>query len=1015
MLLNTKALTTTLLSGLCVSAMAAAQESRPAGQTPPPAEMGVPTPAVGQPDTTGTPEATGTTGAQASGKRAAEETITVTGSRIRRKDLTTPAPVTVISREQVVASGKVSIGDFLQSLPEQGNAINTSVNNGGSGATRVSLRGLGANRTLVLLNGRRMVPGGTGADDSVDLNSIPTAAIERIEVLKDGASAVYGSDAIAGVVNIITRKNYRQTDIGAYTGITPHGDGTTYDFNVTTGTGGDRGNITFSAGYYNQQPVWAGARDFANIPRTFQAADPTDPTAFSGEFSGTASSTIPQGRFALPKSERTLPNGNSAYQTLINTYGSPSISSFIKCTGTEAAAPLGSNPKDPKNTCQSVGWRPFDASDMAPVGDLYNFQPENYLVTPQQRLTLYSAGDTRIGSFARGFFEAHFVNRQSDQKLAAEPLVIGPGGETVTVSATNAFNPFNRDFVQFRRRLLEFSNRTTNQDINTIRVVGGLDGTLSDDFGPLQGWFWEASVNYGRTQGDNVKTGNLYVPALAAAIGPSFRDTNGVLRCGTGASTVVEGCVPLNLFGGPGTITGDQIAGLTFTGTERGINQLVSVNLNTSGELIRLFGDRPLGLAAGYEFRTMKGTDIPDPITAAGLTTGNKATPTQGSYYVNEGYGELSVPLLSNMPGVQNLEATAAARVFRYSTFGSDWTYKFGGRYTPVRDVTVRGTYSTAFRAPSIADLFLGSQDNFANVTDPCAKNAPATCTGTAFNNGDPSTQLRSHVGGSPNLKPETAKTWTLGLVLEPTMIKNFTVTLDYYNITIDSPIVNVGSATILNSCYFGGVQRFCDLITRDPVSGQVSNIVDTTTNVGRDQTDGVDLAVRYAYPSEYGRFGFLFDGTWLHSFHRLLADQSEVSARGTFDLATTGGVFPAFKFNAGATWSLGGFGAGVNSKFIGSFHECADDTGFFGGGSICTSNGGTPQFQRLVPAYVTLDVYASYTLRSPAGRTTLAAGVNNVGDHKPAVIYNGFLAASDPTAYDFMGRFGYVRLTHTF
>jgi outer membrane receptor protein involved in Fe transport len=488
-----------------------------------------------------------------------------------------------------------------------------------------------------------------------------------------------------------------------------------------------------------------------------------------------------------------------------------------------------------------------------------------------------------------------------------------------------------------------------------------------------------------------------------------------VLRCGTGPSTLVEGCVPLNLFGGAGTIQGDQLAGLTFTGTERGINQLASVNLNTSGELIRLFGDRPVGLAVGYEFRTLKGSDIPDPITAAGLTTGNKATPTQGSYYVNEGYGELSVPLLSNMPFVQSLEATAAARVFKYSTFGSDWTYKLGGRHTPVRDLTVRGTYSTAFRAPSIADLFLGSQDNFANVTDPCAKNAPATCTGTAFNNGDPSTQLRSHVGGSPTLKPETAKTWTLGLVLEPTMIKNFTITVDYYNITIDSPIVNVGSATILNSCYFGGVQRFCDLITRDPVSGQVSNIVDTTTNVGRDQTDGIDLAVRYAYPSEYGRFGFLFDGTWLHSFHRLLADQSEVSARGTFDLATTGGVFPAFKFNAGATWNLGGLGAGVNSRFIGSFHECADEGGFFGGGSICTSNGGTPQFQRLVPAYVTFDVFASYTLRSPAGRTTLAAGVNNVGDHKPAVIYNGFLAASDPTAYDFMGRFMYARLSHTF
>src|SRR6266850_196055 len=358
MLLKTKALTTALLSGLCVSAMAAAQESRPAGQTPPPAETGVPTPAVGQPDTTATPEATGTTGAQAAGKRAAEEPITVTGSRIRRKDLTTPAPVTVISREQVIASGKVSIGDFLQSLPEQGNAINTAVNNGGDGSTRVSLRGLGSDRTLVLLNGRRMVPGGTGANTSVDLNSIPTAAIERIEILKDGASAVYGSDAIAGVVNIITRKNYRQTDLGAYTGMSQRGDGTLYDFNVTTGTGGDRGNITFSAGYSNQQPTWAGDREWSRVPRAFNAK--------TGENQSTGSGTIPQGRVVFSTDDANapiLPTGGSPTPVFTGlTALNPKTSAFIRCTPAEIAAQnAASNTlggRDPTgHSCKDFQWR----------------------------------------------------------------------------------------------------------------------------------------------------------------------------------------------------------------------------------------------------------------------------------------------------------------------------------------------------------------------------------------------------------------------------------------------------------------------------------------------------------------------------------------------------------------------------------------------------------------------------------------------------------------------------------
>jgi iron complex outermembrane recepter protein len=1015
MLLKRKALTAALLSQLCVSAMAAAQ-----GNQPPAGQGTAPAAATDQTTNPAPDAAIGAT------KRTSEEEIVVTGSRIRRKDLTTPAPVTVISREQVVASGKVSIGDFLQSLPEQGNAINTSVNNGGDGSTRVNLRGLGTQRTLVLLNGRRMVPGGTGADGSVDLNSIPTASIERIEILKDGASAVYGSDAIAGVVNIITRRNYRQTELSAYTGTAigqHYGDGNTYDLNVTTGTGGDRGNITFSAGYYNQQPVWAGDRDFAAIPRTFDQTGQSVGTI--GESTATGSGTIPQGRIVLSKAQRgvTIPGASKIYNDLVSAY--PTKGAFIKCTPTEISTEQGGGTVngDTKNGCVNFGgWRPFIGGNITGFGgDLYNFQPQNYLVTPQQRISLYSAGDARLGSFARGFFEAHYVNRQSDQKLAPEPLLTDVEG--VTISAQNPYNPFGTDVSAFRRRLLEFGNRTFNQDISTIRIVGGFDGTLSDDFGPLGGWFWEAAVNFGRTQSDNVKHGNLYIPNLASALGAQVGTTG---LCSAGGGSPVP-C--LNLFGGVARpITPDQIENLTFTGTERGINQMTAVTVNTSGELpLRLAADRGVGLALGYEFRVLKGSDTPDPITVAGLTTGNKGNITSGSYYVNEGYAELSLPLVANMPFVQNLEATAAARIFKYSTFGGDYTYKFGGRYTPVRDITVRGTYSTAFRAPSISDLFLGNSDSFPNVTDPCKGAATPTtpgyinptsslgqACGPAVNNLDDQTQHRERLGGNPQLQPETAKEWTLGLVLEPTMVKNLTITVDYYNITVENSINTITAAVILQGCYFGGNSSYCGLVLRDPSNQRITNIIDTNQNVGKDETDGVDVSVRYAYPSEYGRFGALADVTWLHKFDRTLADGSILAGRGNFDLATTGGVYPAWKGNFGLTWSLAGFGAGVLSKWIGSFHECGAD-GFFGGGSICTSSGGTPQFKRLVPAYVTFDLYANYTLRSTAGRTTLAAGVNNVGDHKPGLIYNGFLAATDPTAYDVMGRFGYVRLSHNF
>jgi len=238
--------------------------------------------------------------------------------------------------------------------------------------------------------------------------------------------------------------------------------------------------------------------------------------------------------------------------------------------------------------------------------------------------------------------------------------------------------------------------------------------------------------------------------------------------------------VPSDLFGGPDRpITPDQVAGLSFTGVNRGMNQLAGVNLNTSGELLRLFGDRPIGLALGYEFRTVEGEFTPDPITVAGLTTGNKGLITSGSYYVNEATASCRSAALHTCRSCRTSRRLPRPRVFKYSTFGSDWTYKFGARYTPVRDMTVRGTYSTAFRARasrtcSSARRITSRRSRIRAVETP-GKGPPVSSTGpcgAAANNGDTSSQLRSQNGGVPTLRPETAKTWTIGLVLEPTAVK---------------------------------------------------------------------------------------------------------------------------------------------------------------------------------------------------------------------------------------------------
>ena len=968
------------------------------------------------------------------GKRAGEEEIVVTGSRVRRKDLTTPAPITVINKEQVEASGKVSIGDFLQTLPEQGNAINTSVNNGstGDGSTRVSLRGLGTTRTLVLLNGRRFVPGGPGANQSVDLSSIPSNALERIEVLKDGASAVYGSDAIGGVINLITRKRMNGVEVNGFAGTSTHGDGSTYDINAMAGTSGDKGNLLFTAGYYNQQTVWAGDRSFASIPRAYSTTGIGVLGGQPGEYSQ-GSGTVPQGTVVIPSSQKGVIRPNPDKDPRIDFYNQlvtrfPAANTFIWRAPTDPRDKV----CDSRNNC----WGAFttaqiyNPNDPAAGGDGYNFQPQNYLVTPQQRISLFTVGDVRLGSAARGYVEGSYVNRQGGQTLAPEPVILGQTG--TVVSKNNIYNPFGIDLPDVRRRMVEFGTRDFRQDIDTFRVVAGVDGTLPEETGVLKGWYWDTSFNYGRTVASNTKQGSLYVPAINDAVGPS----NAAGQCVNAGGQAIAGCVPLNMFGGPGGITSDQVTpNIAYTGNQRGFNQLVSAQFNTSGELFKIASDRPVGLALGYEYRIVSGNNTPDPITVAGQTTGNIAFITSGHYYVNEGYGELSIPLVSGMQFIENLEASAAIRVFDYSNFGSDFTYKFGGRWSPVRDFTVRGTYSTAFRAPGVNELFLGTSDNFPTASDPCRGAAaggsvpiPQNCLNQgipASGTGDTQTQLRTKVGGNPNLQPETAKIYTAGMVFEPRWFRGFSATVDYYNISIDKAIGVIGTSVILSQCYpavASQTPKFCDQVVRDPNTFRIVNVIDTNTNVGGNTTDGIDLALNYLLPTEYGRWNFLFDGTWLHKFDQTLADGSVIHGKNTYDIATVGGVYPAFKFISGVRWAFEGFNAGFNTRFLSAFHECGSTTGNFNGTATCYAlqqPGGTTGVDsttsRTVSAYNTWDIFAGYTFPWMAGRSTIGAGVNNLFNASPAVIYNGFLAASDPTAYDFMGRFFYGRVSHAF
>jgi iron complex outermembrane receptor protein len=910
---------------------------------------------------------------------AAEE-IVVTGTRIPRLEVDTAAPVTTVSRAQIQSSGRVSAGDILQTLPEQTGGINTQVNNAGDGTTRINLRGFGTNRTLVLLNGRRMVPGGNGANSTVDLNTIPTSAIERIEILKDGASAIYGSDAVSGVVNIITRTDYNAIEVAGFTGISQRGDGRIFDASFTIGKSTERSNILFSVGVNSQTTVWAGDRDFSRFDYGVAGYNWASAQKRTG-----GSTSIPNGRFATPKEM-----GNADWEALKAQY--PGTSNFT----------IGADGR----------WRPFNGAGVTEAGgDFYNYQPENYLVTPQLRLNMFSTGSYRFLGSVRAYYEALYTHRESAQTLAPEPL--NTDAEGIIVSKDSVYNPWGVDFATVRRRIVEFGNRTRIQDIDTFRVVGGIKGNF------LPSWSWDLSLNYGRTQGVSTREGQLQRSKLANAVGPSFIDADRVARCGR-VDAPIAGCVPLNLFGGAGTISKEASDYLTFKGTARGYNQQVMLAATTAGELVKIPNARsPIGFAAGYEHRRESGAQIQDPLTSQGDATGNLIADTQGAYSVNEAFLELNAPLLSrfgSFAGPGNLlELNVAGRFVNYSSFGSNFTYKAGARISPIKDIALRGTFSTAFRAPTIGELYGGAADAFPDGTDPCASRKPDSKLDTACDADgvpddlvDDRSQIRSRVGGNAELRPETARSFTIGAAFEPRWVKDLTLTVDYYNINVTNAIQTVTVPVILASCYpvQGGKPAYCDRVHRS-TDGLISSVDNPLSNVGGDRISGIDFQIDYSPETPLGAVGLRVNLNYLGNFDRTLAGGRVINAKGTYDLSL---VLPEWKGNITVGYGHLGWSGSVAVRWLGGFRECES------GACQPTDPKAPPPRTRDIDGYAAADLNVGYKLSHPGGSVTnYAVGVNNLFDATPSFIVNGATAASEPTAYDFMGRYFYVRLSHEF
>ena len=881
--------------------------------------------------------------------------ISVTGSRIKSTDIETSQPVLSLTRADIEKQGVTSVADILQRVAANGAALNRTFNNGGDGSAGVSLRNLGAERTLVLVNGRRWT---TGLDGSVDLNTIPTAMIERIDILKDGASTIYGSDAIAGVVNIITKQNFDGAEVNAYKGQYSAGDGQREAYDFTLGTVTDRASITVGASYVNEKSVMAGDRKISAGGPPF--------------FSGQSATGIP-GSYVR--------NGNQ----------------YVIINGVET---------------------PFDANVHG-----YNTAPDNYLLTPNERTSLFVLGSYNVTDNITFRTEAMYNERKSEQLLASMPVT----GQRL--SAGSMYNPYGVDLTGVNRRFNESGGRSFNQNVKNWHFYGGFEGFF--EFAD-RNFDWDVGYRYDKTDQNDLTYGLFNSQRLAEAYGPSaLRDGKPV--CLNSAGAVIAGCVPINPLGGLGSISQEALDYTSFTAHDSASLVSKGYYANISGEIVQLPAGA-LGFAAGYEYRKETGQFDPDAFIASGLSTGNGAAPTKGGYDLNEFFVELSIPVLADLPGAKLLDFSVASRYSDYSNFGNTTNNKFGFRWKPIDDLMIRGNYSEGFRAPSINNLYRGDTDSFETYIDPCSSNAglrtgavaaqcaaqgvPANFVQPGAGAGRKQTVVPFTWQANPNLKPETSTSKTLGLVWSPSFVTGLNVTLDWWQIKVEDAITRPAIQDIMSYCYGGTPQQqaaYCGLITRDPNYGTVNqrytitNVNMPLQNLASYKVEGWDLGLAYRLPeTSFGQFTISWDSTYLSKWDTKSTQDSPVEGRqGRY---RDQDPYWRIRSNLYVDWSYGDFGVNWGLRYkSGMREECpfdpAQDPETF---PFCSDGA---KGENHIASTTYHDIQVRY---NTPWKGTIMLGLNNAFDKDPPVSYSVRANMFDPQ-YDLPGRYMYMQYKQKF
>jgi iron complex outermembrane receptor protein len=934
------------------------------------------------------------------------EEVIVTGSRIRQNPVERTAPVQTSTAADIERAGEVSVGDYLQRLPISGSAINRTNNSSGNlgfppdgggigaGASEIDLRYLTSKRVLVLVDGKRWVRGssGSGVSGAVDLNTVPTAAIERIEVLQDGASAIYGSDAIAGVVNVITRKPQEGFELETNQGQYDDGDGYSQDYSLTMGARGARSGGFVTVAYTRQDAVFAGDRELTSVP------EPGAPPVTSG------SSGTPQGRFIYLD-----PRGD------VNGDGSPDVVSITLNNGVlnnGTTLPI-YNPANPA----SGDFHQFGTADR------FNFQPYNYLVTPNRRTNVFAKTDYQISDDVTFTLTGSFTNRRSSNQAAPNPLFMGSDAgsgfymDNMFIPANQPYNPFGIDLdgrtnmITIARRPLEAGPRIFDQTVDTWILSGTVDGEFKLG---NRSMFWDVGGVWGRNdakqQGHNIFNSKK----LAQALGDPA------------ACAAVPGCVPFNVFGGQGpngegSITPEMLQWATFTQNDQSEQELSDVFVNLSGELFDLPAG-PFGYALGYEYRKETGSFTPDAAVQAGETADVPAAPTEGSVKVSEYYLELRAPLLGDLPAIEQLELSAAVRASDYDQIGSDTVFRGGLYWRVVPSLSVRASYSEGFRAPNIGELFNTGSRFDSNISDPCAteNNPPANIQANCAALGVPPTftqlnpQISVQTGGNPNLQPETSDTYTVGFAFSPSwgdgsFIEDFSIDVNYYNIKLEDAIQALRAQDQLDNCVATLDPLFCDGIVRGG-GGAITAFANQLTNIGRIETDGFDWTVSLTTAEGgLGGFRFTWANTYLNSYNEFTPGPTgdiEAERAGT-ELGSPTRGWVRYKSSLITDWLFHDFTTTLSLRYLSKLEERCPD----GLEAFCSEGAAGNTLGEKVYA----DLRVSWAPEFWDRRAEFAIGVQNLTDEEPDVCRTCDLANMDGTIYPIPGRFMFGRAAFKF